>query len=80
MVDPAGPAPRFVPACVHLRTKTQYYREEDQDQPPGMIAESDGLNYWCEKTGDFIGPDRKACRPSLCGRARACFEGPGRLA
>ena len=68
--------PRFVRACVHLRTKTQYYREADQEQPPGVIADSDTLSYWCAKTHDHIGPDRDGCCPESCQSARACYEDP----
>ena len=80
MVDPVpqdvphdAPAPRFVPACIHLRSKTQSYRPEDMDQPPGMIADSPTLSYWCGITQDFVGPDRKGCSTSRCQAGRSCY-------
>ncbi len=74
MVDPEqGREPVYVRACVHLRTKTQFYRPQDMDQPPGVIADSDVLAYFCDQTQDHIGPDRKTCSPSRCQRARDCF-------
>lgn len=72
-----GPqAPRFVPACVHLRAKTQYYRQADRRQPPGMIADSETLTYWCARTQDHVGPDHEGCDPRRCQSARACFAAP----
>ncbi len=76
IVPPGRTDPRFVPACIHLRCKTQFYRDADQDQPPGMIADSPTLSYWCARTEDFTGPDRDGCDPRRCQHARACFEGP----
>ncbi len=67
---------RFVPACVHLQTKTRFYRPEDQDQPPGWIADSETLSYWCGKTEDHVGPDRDGCDPDSCQAGRACYEAP----
>ncbi len=66
--------PRFVRACIHLRAKTQYYRFADQEQPPGMIAQSDTLAYWCALTEDHIGPDQEGCDPRRCQADRACHD------
>lgn len=77
---PSGaPPPRFVGACTLLRTKTMYYRAADQEQPPGMIADSPTLSYWCGRTHDHIGPDRDGCDPRRCQAARACFVPPPAL-
>ncbi|HEX9794939.1 MAG TPA: hypothetical protein VGC54_13235 [Planctomycetota bacterium] len=73
------PAPRFVPACAQLRTKTQYYRPEDQAQPPGLIADSDTLSYWCAQTQDHVGPDLDGCDPRRCQITRSCYQAPGEL-
>ncbi|KAA3608680.1 MAG: hypothetical protein DWQ01_11285 [Planctomycetota bacterium] len=66
--------PRFVRACAHLRTKTQYYRLEDQQQPPGMIADSPTLCYWCALTEDPVGPDGQGTSPGGCQASRSCHE------
>lgn len=68
-----GRKPVFVPACVYLRTKTQYYRVEDMDQAPGMIADSQNLCYWCALTEDPVGPDRQSTAPDQCQQHRRCF-------
>ncbi|TAH39755.1 MAG: hypothetical protein EYC70_02915 [Planctomycetota bacterium] len=73
---PGMQAPRFVAACVHLRTKTQYYRAADRGQPPGMIADSATLSYWCAETQDHIGPDRDGCDPRRCQASRPCYSAP----
>ncbi len=68
------PERRYVPACTLLRAKTMYYRPEDQDQPPGMVVDSDVNGYWCAETQDAIGPDQRACNPKSCQAGRECFR------
>lgn len=72
----APPQPRFVPACTHLRAKTQYYRRADMEQPAGWIAESETLGYWCGRTHDYVGPDQRGCDPRRCQAGRRCYAAP----
>jgi hypothetical protein len=63
--------------CLHLLTKEAYtgLPEANETRPPvGEAA------FWCDLSGEALGPDGSQVCPRACGRpGRSCYEPPARL-
>lgn len=75
MEDAEYPREReIIPCCVHLRTKTQYYMQDEMEAGPGFIKITDAGTYWCGKSHHALGPDDDPARPRTCQPGRSCYE------
>ncbi len=61
---------RFQTPCRFLRNKEMYY------QADGLAEDgfASGL-FWCQKTQENVGPDRKPAGKAECCPGRSCFAG-----
>ena len=58
--------------CMHLRHKLMYVDERHAQR--GMVdVNSDTRVYWCAKTQESLGPDRRHVAPDVCSNGRACY-------
>ena len=55
--------------CRHLRSKEMYHSEE----PHREDLFHSGI-FWCDITGDGLGPDRTCADSEECISGRSCFE------
>jgi len=61
--------------CRHLRTKASYVPALQSDDY--LEASHPTAQYWCLKTTEGLGPDRRLVCPEECKPPRVCFEPPG---
>jgi len=59
------------PCCVQLRCKSMYYRA---DERPGLLHWSNSMGYWCNASGDRLGPDGHVAMHPRCQSGRECFS------
>lgn len=64
----------IIPCCLHLRTKTQYYVEDELVAGPGFVKVTETGTYWCGKTQHALGPDDAVAKPQACQPGRSCFQ------
>ncbi|GIX06358.1 MAG: hypothetical protein KatS3mg115_0761 [Candidatus Poribacteria bacterium] len=65
--------PRVVTVCKYLRTKAAYIGDEGCRD--ALAIRSDTALYWCNRTGEPLGPDADLTGPEECTPARSCFVG-----
>ena len=62
--------------CVHLRTKEQFVGIPSDHEEP--FAADDAI-FWCDQTGEGMGPDARTACGTECGvPGRTCYEPPVR--
>ncbi|MDA1190378.1 MAG: hypothetical protein O3A46_01695 [Candidatus Poribacteria bacterium] len=57
--------------CRFLRTKTMFIPDERENRV--LVEPSDTAMYWCNKTGNGMGPDADFVGPRDCKYGRDCF-------
>jgi hypothetical protein len=63
--------------CLHLRTKEAFTGLPSAHE---REFEADGPVWWCDRTGEALGPDgSQACTDDCHGPGRSCYEPPVRL-
>ena len=63
--------------CLHLLTKEAFLEIPSDSE---RAFQADEPIWWCDKTGDPLGPDgSEACRKDCHGPGRSCYQGPIRL-
>lgn len=63
--------------CVHLFTKEMFCGVPEAHEE---AFEADGAIFWCDQTGEGLGPDGSEVCEERCAQAgRACYEPPVRL-
>ena len=55
--------------CRHLRSKEMFY-----DTGVSLEERSGSGIFWCTKTSQCLGPDRKPASDDDCGPDRRCYE------
>ena len=63
--------------CVHLYTKEGFLGLPEEHE---QEFEADGPVWWCDQTGNGLGPDGSiACQEACCRFGRACYEPPASI-
>ena len=64
---------RVVTICKYLRTKAAYIGDEGCRE--ALAVPSETAIYWCNRTGEPLGPDADLVGPEECAQERPCFAG-----
>ncbi len=60
--------------CLNLVTKESFLGIPEAHEQP--FAHDEGI-FWCDKTGEVLGPDGSEVCARVCGQpGRGCYEGP----